>query len=133
MDSDFNGVGERIHHLMKLNNIKQIDVCKKTGLCKNTISNYVNGNRLPDTEALYKLSKLFNVSMEWLLTGNDTLEYSGLLGEDKIILFKKENVHKIFSQLTMESVKEILSFIKFKHYEQSEQSNKDIFLFSTIK
>ena len=71
MEPNFNDTGERVKFLMKLNNMKQIDICRKTGMSKNAISNYINGNRIPDTTALYKIAELFNVSMEWLLTGHN--------------------------------------------------------------
>lgn len=71
MGYDFSETGERIKFLMDLNNMKQIDICKMTGISKNAISNYINGNRIPDTVSLYKLAEHFNVSMEWLLTGKN--------------------------------------------------------------
>lgn len=71
MNPDFSQTCIRIKFLMELNNMKQIDICRKTGISKNAISNYISGNRIPDTISLYKLAELFGVSMEWLLTGNN--------------------------------------------------------------
>lgn len=69
MNENFSGVGERIALLLSSLNTKQSEVYKAIDISKNAMSNYVNGNRIPDTKALYKLSKFFNTSMEWLLTG----------------------------------------------------------------
>lgn len=71
MGYDFSETGKRIKFLMNLNDMKQIDICKVTGISKNAISNYISGNRIPDTVSLYKLAEYFSVSMEWLLTGKN--------------------------------------------------------------
>ncbi|WP_420805161.1 helix-turn-helix domain-containing protein [Gottschalkia acidurici] len=54
-------------------NLKQKDLCNLTNLSKNAISNYISGNRVPDTNSIYKISIALNVSIEWLLTGEETL------------------------------------------------------------
>ncbi|WP_052344214.1 helix-turn-helix domain-containing protein [Bacillus ndiopicus] len=69
MNVNFKGVGERIAAKIKEQKLKQIDVARATGISKNAISNYINGNRIPDTESIYKLATFFSVSIEWLLIG----------------------------------------------------------------
>ncbi|HHY72879.1 MAG TPA: helix-turn-helix domain-containing protein [Bacillus bacterium] len=69
MNENFDGVGVRIAQKLNELGISQKDVYSVTGFSKTTMSNYVNGRRLPSTIELYKLSKFFSVSMEWLLTG----------------------------------------------------------------
>lgn len=69
MNTNLSGVGERIRYLFKLNNLKQVDASKKIGISKNAISNYVNGNRIPDYKSLIRLSDFFDVSIDWILTG----------------------------------------------------------------
>lgn len=67
----FEGIGERLSLMLKLNKITQKEACELTGISKNAMSNYVNGNRIPESLMLYKLAKLFRTSMEWILTGDD--------------------------------------------------------------
>lgn len=69
--SNFEGVGERIAQRLNELKLSQKDVYSVTGFSKTTMSNYVNGKRLPNTSELYQLAKFLDVSMEWLLTGND--------------------------------------------------------------
>ncbi|MFW5435239.1 helix-turn-helix domain-containing protein [Paenibacillus apiarius] len=66
---DFTGVGERIALRLEELKLSQKDVYSVTGFSKTTMSNYVNGKRLPNTTELYQLAKFLSVSMEWLLTG----------------------------------------------------------------
>ncbi|MGG1600544.1 helix-turn-helix domain-containing protein [Paenibacillus naphthalenovorans] len=68
---DFRGVGKRIAQKLEELNLTQKDVYSVTGFSKTTMSNYVNGRRLPNTSELYQLAKFLKVSMEWLLTGEE--------------------------------------------------------------
>ena len=96
MIENFEGVGPRIQQLMDNLVMKQVDIVRETGISKNALSNYINGNRIPDNKALYTLSKFFNVSMEWILTGENTCfcdsksfassELNTLLSSDEIEL-----------------------------------------------
>ncbi len=61
-------IGTRIKERQKILGLKQKDIIEKTGISKAAISNYVNGGRIPEAEAL------LNTSMEWLLVGEATNE-----------------------------------------------------------
>lgn len=67
-------IGERIKEKQLEHGYKQKEIIEKTGISKAAISNYVNGNRIPDTEAALKLSIALDISIEWLLTGKNSLE-----------------------------------------------------------
>lgn len=77
-------IGLRIKERQKILKLKQKDIIEKTGLSKTAISNYINGARIPESEALYKISKILNTSMEWLLVGELTNE-NITLEEKKLI------------------------------------------------
>lgn len=64
-------VAERLRDLIKQNNMKLVDVANYLGLKQGSFHAYVDGSRVPPTESLYKLSQLFNVSMEYILTGSE--------------------------------------------------------------
>lgn len=51
--------------------LRWIDIAKRSGLDKASISQYKNGVHTPEPDALFKLAKVLNVTMEWL-TGADT-------------------------------------------------------------
>lgn len=71
MIENFNGIGGRISKKLEEMGLKQVDVCNIINISKNAMSNYVSGKRIPDTMVIYKLSKFFSVSIEWLLTGEE--------------------------------------------------------------
>ena len=65
-----NTFAERLRFALKSSGYTQKKVTEELGLSKNSITNYLNG-RIPESTILYKMSKLLNVSMEWLISGND--------------------------------------------------------------
>lgn len=61
----------RLSSLMETSGLKQKDISEKSGVAASALINYKNGRNLPSAIELYKLSKFFGCSMEWLLTGED--------------------------------------------------------------
>ena len=83
-----NTFAERLRLALKSSRYKKKKVTEELGLSKNSITNYLNG-RIPESTILYKISKLLNVSMEWLISGNDiTNKIQGIsnLSEEEIHL-----------------------------------------------
>ncbi|WP_347133966.1 helix-turn-helix domain-containing protein [[Clostridium] symbiosum] len=73
MQNNFSHVGVRIISKLKQLGIKQADLCRETGISSNAISQYCTGKRVPDTTSLYKMAGVLKTSMEWILTGKDTM------------------------------------------------------------
>lgn len=48
---------------------KPADFAKKTGFSHQVASNYLKGTRIPNTEALCIIKQKFDISADWLLTG----------------------------------------------------------------
>ena len=72
MEVAFSDVGSRITKRIRGLSLKQLDICNRTGLSTTALSQYCTGKRIPDTVSLYKLSTTLGVSMEWILTGEDS-------------------------------------------------------------
>lgn len=69
---DAKEIGKRIKTRQIELGYKQKDIIEKTGLSKAAICNYVNGTKVPSTEAAIKICKALNISMEWLVKGEST-------------------------------------------------------------
>ncbi len=67
-------IGNRIKEKQEEHHFKQKEIVEKTGISKSAMSNYISGNRVPDTETILKLSYILETSVEWLLTGKSTNE-----------------------------------------------------------
>lgn len=62
---------EIFEHLCTLNNVTPYRVCKETGLTTATISNWKAGRYVPKQDKLQKIADYFNVSLEYLMTGEE--------------------------------------------------------------
>lgn len=61
--------GKRLKLARSNKKLRQSDVSEKLGIDFTTISKYENNKSEPDNETLLKLAKLYDVSPNWLLTG----------------------------------------------------------------
>lgn len=73
-------LNESIRNLRKSYNISQVELAAKLGVTKQCVSNWENDNILPSIEMLIKISKLFNVSTDFLLgiESKSTIDVTGL-------------------------------------------------------
>lgn len=111
-------VANRIKLRMNELGLKQKDIVETGDISKPAMSNYMNATRLPDTETIYKLSKILNTSIEWLLTGMDT--NVNFLGENEKELLEHFNILPEREQIKLIGVVEE----KAKAYrETSEKSS----------
>ena len=58
---------ERLNAIIQEQNIRQIDLCKKTGIGKSAMSQYLRGSFAPKQQKLYDLAEALNVSEAWLM------------------------------------------------------------------
>ena len=63
MNNINNIIGENIKKYRLLNNMTQEDLSKKLGIAPNTLSNYENGNREPNSDVISKLADIFDISL----------------------------------------------------------------------
>lgn len=62
-------LGQRIQELRKDNHWTGEELGKKLNVAKSTVSLWESGARTPSTDMLTDIAKLFNVSIDYLLTG----------------------------------------------------------------
>lgn len=58
---------ERLNLILKEKNIRQVDLCKETGIGKSAMSQYLHGSFEPKQQKLYALATALNVSEAWLM------------------------------------------------------------------
>lgn len=64
-------LGHRISQLRTSAGWSQVELSKRLGVTKQTVSNWENENIQPSIEMLVRLAKLFNVSTDYLLGLDD--------------------------------------------------------------
>lgn len=64
-------IAERIDDLIKSNSLKRIELCRAIGISESTVRGWMKG-QCPSAEAAYKVARYFNVTVEWLVSGEDS-------------------------------------------------------------
>ncbi len=64
---------KRLKEIMQRNKINQTDLAKETGIQRQTISNYVNGQSVPDVNNLFKICQVLDVSADYLIGASDVI------------------------------------------------------------
>ena len=77
-----NSVGKRIAQLRKQNGWSQMDLAKKINVSDKAVSKWENGG-MPSVDLLPRLSKIFNVSIDYLLLGEDNSNSAKELDESE--------------------------------------------------
>lgn len=95
----------RFFEAKELSGLRWIDIAKKSGLDKASISQYKNGVHMPEPDALYRLSITLGVSMEWL-TGADV---PMITVTDKQILNRYHQLNNIQKLEFIRFIDELLS------------------------
>ncbi len=57
----------RISSALQLRNMKQSELCAKTGIPKSAMSQYINGAFEPKQDRIYKIAKALDVNEAWLM------------------------------------------------------------------
>ena len=71
---------QRLRTLRQARKMSQVDLAKRLGVTKQSVSNWENDNIQPSVEMLVKLARTFSVSTDYLLgiDHGEYLEVSGL-------------------------------------------------------
>ncbi len=63
-----------LKEIRKKLNLNQQKVALDLNIARETLSHYENGKREPSLDMLVKMSEYFNVSINYLITGNDFIK-----------------------------------------------------------
>ena len=58
---------KRLRAIIEEKNLRQIDLCQKTGIGKSAMSQYLRGSFEPKQQNLHALAEALNVSEAWLM------------------------------------------------------------------
>ena len=93
---------EIFEKLMKEHNVTAYKVSKETGIATSTLSDWKKGRSTPKQDKLQKIADYFNVTIDYLLTGNNPekkeRDYSLTIEEQEDI---DDEAKKIIEELTM--------------------------------
>lgn len=118
-------LGKRLESLRKKAKLRQEDVAKIIGVGRTTYAMYEQGNRQPDYDTLLKISKFFEVTTDYLISGHNNITIAGQqinLTEEEYKIFEELKKHPIlFHDLAKDPEKKIKELIRL-------QKARDMFL-----
>lgn len=113
----------RIKKLRNDNNLSMDALAEKLETKKSTISMWENNGIIPREEMLIKISKFFNVSIDYLL-GNDNME--GKKPDDSKLIYLQRNLEKLDKE-RLNKAETILKTVFTDIFEDDEDENDDRF------
>lgn len=111
MGSDLKAFGQRLRSRRNELNISQEELGEKVGTSKSVISGYENGQNDPRQSMVVKLSKALGVSINWLITGNDTIKVD--FDRNNKLSPELRELIIIFNQLSLDTQKNILQYANY--------------------
>lgn len=113
-------IGERIKKRRLEMGYKQMQIYNEIGISSGRMSDIESGKHSPSLITLYKLSKVLNCSIDWIVTGEtpnmDTYNLSNL----------EEQLLKDFRKMTEYEQEELLEILNVKIKRKKEQLNKTV-------
>lgn len=103
-------INERIKKLRKKNKITQKQLSIILGVSQSAIASWEKGMRRPSTNYISKLSKLFGVSIDYLINGETEESYSSIDGLNGLFrkTVSKNNLSKEKEKMLEEDLSEYL-------------------------
>lgn len=129
---------DRISEAMKLRDIRQADLVKKTGISKGALSSYISGRYVPKQNNVYLIAKALDVSEAWLmggdvpmqriesptLTRSDTRDIEKILEQTRGQLTSQEDLMFDGDPASPEAIESILSAMQIG-MELAKKKNKE--------
>ena len=104
--------GETLKNLRDIKDMTQQDLGKVLGVSRATIAGYETKNHQPDYEKLEVLAHYFEVSIDYLLTGEDSFHIERMKRppiNEKVL---DTEVIKVYRTLSAETKQDVLKYLK---------------------
>ena len=98
----------RIKELRSEAGMLQADLAKVLKVRQNTVSNWETGRHEPDQDALCAMSKIFNVSIDYILGNTDTKK--AFTTEEVNALPEAQALREVMESLSLEDRQRVLEF-----------------------
>lgn len=91
--------------------LSRVEVAKRAGISVQSVGNYINGTRKPDCEIIAKLSKVLDVSSDWLIGLTDVSTPDITIQEIHRALGISETAISNLRELNTQNRQDCLNFI----------------------
>lgn len=108
-------IGERIREKRIRNKLTMQDLAEALGKSKGNISEYEKGKYEPSAQTVISLSRLFKVSADWLLTGEEFLKQTDEPSAPFSLSGPEAGLISMFRQLEERDKEDAYEYICFKY------------------
>ncbi|GED14953.1 helix-turn-helix domain-containing protein [Aneurinibacillus migulanus] len=105
-------LGERLRKARERANLKQIQVYEHTNINNKTLSRYERGGSEPDIDTIKTLAELYDVSLEWLLTGEENNDNLHNKNDFKIFAYRLKRQREEIN-LSIEELAQIIGLTPY--------------------
>lgn len=105
-------LGDRLRSLREKQNLTQEQIAKKIGISRGTYAHYEINKRRPDYETLIKITDIFNVSLDYLLTGKEFDSSNEDMWKERLDP-KTELFFKDLKDASDDKIEELIQFWEF--------------------
>lgn len=103
---------DRLTSLRKEKKLTQQDMASKLEIARTTYASYEQGHRQPDYDTLKKIADFFEVSIDYLLTGNKATTSPDEMWQE-LLDPKKRVFFKDLQEAPEEKIEELIEFWEF--------------------
>lgn len=111
--------GDRLKYKRQEKGFKQVTVAEKVGIKNNTLSSYEASKRQPDFDTLKKLANLYEVSIDYIVTGNENSNSPDEMWKE-VLNPKTHNLFKELQDAPEEKIDELLRFWEFIKQDENK-------------
>lgn len=106
---------EIFEKILELKGLKPIDVANGTGIRKSSFTEWKNGKSKPNTEKMIKIAHFLDVSVEYLVTGEDVKGKEYFLNDETVeiakAIYENKTLYETFKLLLNLDEKSLTSII----------------------
>ncbi|MED3687319.1 helix-turn-helix domain-containing protein [Peribacillus butanolivorans] len=103
---------DRLTESRKIKKVTQQEAANMLGIARTTYASYEQGHRQPDYDTLKKICELFNVTFDYLLTGNEQSNSPDEMWQ-KFLDPKTQIFFKDLQDAPEEKIEELIRFWEF--------------------
>lgn len=112
---------DRIELLIKTKGMTNKEFCSEIGISGGNLGDWKRGKSVPSTNRLIEISKFFDVSLDWLLTGKER-RVQQVREDSQPYVADLTNWKEIAGQLTAEETAFIQEYIEFALYRRHKKN-----------
>ena len=104
---------ERLKEMMEKLNLKPVDICKRSGIQKSSLSNYINGTREPRQDQISLICDPYGINPAWLMGYDVQMFITDSEGDSSEAITAAIELYHRYEELPPEKKAQFEAYLKF--------------------